>query len=76
MPSAFSSLQYLPCTGAIPGRTFTAPSPGPVIAVTLNGILLRRGGGALLYFTEIAGLITLSFDTEEGDRIYALCVAS
>lgn len=67
MPSSFSSLKYLPCTGS--GKLYSAP--GPVVAVSYNGILLMRGRG----FSESGGIINLNFSTEEGDRIYALCVA-
>lgn len=77
MPSSSSRLQYLLCTGS--GKTFVAPGV-PVVAVAYNGIWLRRGTalieiGNRLSFTETGGIITLSFSTEEGDAIYALCVA-
>lgn len=69
MPSALSRLRYLPCTGDVPGRIYTAP--GPVVAVSYNGILLAPN----LRYTVTAGIINLNFSTEEGDRIYAFCVA-
>ena len=72
MPSLFSSLQYRECAGS--GKLYSAPGPGPVVAVSYNGILLRRGIG-LLGYNETAGIINLNFSTEDGDRIYALCVA-
>jgi hypothetical protein len=63
-------LQNLACAGAVPGRIYTAPG-SPVVAVTYNGVLLRRG----IDYTLAVTTIMLNFSTETGDAINALCVA-
>jgi hypothetical protein len=69
MPSVLSRLQYLPCSGAVPGSVYIAP--GPVVAVSYNGELLRNN----VLYSQALGIITLRFTTEPGDKIYALCIA-
>lgn len=62
-------LQYLVCSGAVPGTAYTAP--GIVVAVAYNGNFLRP----TIDYTVAGGTnITLNFATETGDTIYALCV--
>jgi hypothetical protein len=67
-------LRYLPCAGAVPGNTYTAP--GTVIAVAYNGVLMPLGVDAptLSYTVTGGNEITLNFQTEAGyppDRIDA-----
>jgi hypothetical protein len=69
MPSALSSLRYVRCAGAVPGSVYIAP--GPIVAVSYNGQLLRNN----VLYTQALGIITLRFTTEPGDQIYALCIA-
>jgi hypothetical protein len=69
-PTPPPTLQYLPCTGAVPGTVYV--SPGAVIAVAYNGVLQRPG----IDYTVIGVTITLTFTTQAGDNVYALCVAS
>ena len=61
-------LAYLACSGSIPGTVFVAP--GPVIAVTYNGVMLRQ-----TLYTVAGNIITLLFTPEAGDRIDAFCIA-
>lgn len=70
MLSALSSLKILPCAGAVPGKVFMAPS-ATVIAIAYNGIWLR----ANTLYSQTGGIITLNFSAEQGDAIYALCIA-
>jgi hypothetical protein len=77
MPSApysapVQQLVYLPCSGDVPGSLYVAA--GAVIAVTWNGIFLPRGSGPGKNFTAADKLVTLSFATQVGDRIDALCI--
>jgi len=75
-PPTPSTLQYLPCTGAVPGTAYVAP--GQVLMVFYNGVALTPGGLSLptLSYTLTAGTqIALNFTTETGDLIYALCFA-
>lgn len=64
-----ANLAYAACTGAVPGTVYTAP--GNAIAVTYNGILLRKS-----LYTISGPIITLLFTTEVGDRIDAFCISS
>lgn len=68
-------LRYAHCTGAIPGTVYTAP--GPVIAVTYNGILMVPGQAPPTKSYTLSGnVITLNFSTSVGDRgIDAFCLA-
>jgi hypothetical protein len=70
MLSAFYKLRYLPCSH-VSGRIFS--SPGNVIAVSYNGILLRKTS-PLLGYSVTGSIVTLQFDTEIGDRVDAFCV--
>jgi hypothetical protein len=65
------SLKYLPCAGTIPGTAYVAP--GSVVAVSYNGVLLRP---TIDYTMTGAENINLTFETGDGDTIYALCVIS
>lgn len=70
-----SSLAYMPCTGTIGGRVFSAP--GRLVGVTYNGIFIFQDAVLpnLGYLLEPDGkTITTNFDTEPGDRIDAFCV--
>lgn len=62
-------LTWQPCTGAVPGSAYVAPSPAA--AVAQNGLLLRP----ILDYTLDPTLldITLTNPTSGGDNIYALC---
>jgi hypothetical protein len=76
-PPSLPSLQYLPCTGAVPGSFFTAP--GQVIAAFYNGVALPRNQALpTLSYTLSGGIsISLNFTAETGtpdDRIDALCI--
>jgi hypothetical protein len=67
-------LNYQPCTQT---GAFTFTSPGPVIAVSYNGILLPRDvsfptNSYSLAVDQIT--ITLNFSVESLDRIDALCI--
>lgn len=70
MLSAFYKLRYFPCT-LVNGRIFSAP--GRVVAVSYNGVLLRNTSPVLGYSAS-GSIITLGFDIEAGDKIYAFCV--
>ena len=61
-------LKMAMCTGAVPGTVYVAPG-SPVAAVFYNGILLAPSYYSLSFET-----ITLTFTTESGDTINALCV--
>ncbi len=61
-----SLLQYALCTGAVPGTVYTAP--GKVVAVAYSGSLLPTSA-----YSVAGNVITLNFETQEGDTIYALC---
>jgi hypothetical protein len=64
-----STLAYRACSGAIPGTNYLAP--GNVIAAVYNGVFLRPG----IDYTVTTGVnIALSFTTQIGDTVYALCV--
>jgi hypothetical protein len=65
-----ATLQYLPCSGAVPGTVYV--SPGVVIAVVYNGILQRLGTD----YTVSGVVITLTFTTAPGGNVYAFCIAS
>jgi hypothetical protein len=64
-----NSIAYLPCTGAVPGTTYRAA--GVVVAALYNGVFQRPG----IDYTLSAGgkQINLTFETEEGDTVTALC---
>jgi hypothetical protein len=67
------SLAPAPCSGAVPGSTYTAP--GIPILVFLNGVMLPRGESSpTLSYTATAETITLNFATAALDRIDALCL--
>ncbi len=74
---ALATLQYLPCTGAVPGSNYVAP--GTVVMVFLNGNALRP---TVDYTVSGGSGIALTFTTNGpspgfgGDEIYALCVVS
>jgi len=67
-------LMYAQCDGVVPGKIFSAP--GRIIAVAYNGLFLPVPLGLINTLTcSVAGeVITLNFNTQVGDRIYALCV--
>lgn len=76
-PPGLASLQYLPCTGAVPGTFYTAP--GKVVAAAYNGVLLPRGQALPTLSYTLSGdtSISLNFTTQTGtpnDRIDALCI--
>lgn len=76
-PPGIASLQYLPCTGVVPGSFYTAP--GKVIAVAYNGVFMPRNQALPTLSYTLAGetAISLNFLTETGDpddRIDALCI--
>jgi hypothetical protein len=73
-PPGIPQLEYLPCTGAVPGTAYTAP--GQVVAVAYNGVFLRANQALpILSYTLSGGTgITLNFTTETGDLIDALCI--
>jgi hypothetical protein len=76
-PPSIPSLQYLPCTGVVPGTFYTAP--GKVIAAAYNGVLMPRGAALPTLSYTLSGdtVISLNFTTETGspdDRIDALCI--
>lgn len=64
-----NSLAYSPCSGAVPGNTYTAP--GVIIALFYDGGVQRPG----IDYTLSNGGTTanLTFATQQGDDIYALC---
>lgn len=64
-----NSIAFMPCTGAVPGTTYTAP--GVVVAVSYNGTLQRPG----IDYTLSSGgkQINLTFATQAGDNVQALC---
>jgi hypothetical protein len=70
------NLEYAPCSGAVPGTVYVAPST--VLAPAYNGVLLPEGL-AMPTRSYTLGLdqqtITLNFTTESGDLIYALCIS-
>lgn len=66
-----SMLQYLACSGAVPGTVYTAP--GPLVAVANQGALLRPGIDYTVSGPVSGPVITLSSTTSAGDAIYALC---
>ena len=69
-----TGLRYVHCTGAIPGSVYTAP--GPVVAVSYNGILMIPDlPPPNLSYSVSGNVITLNFSTQAGDRgIDAFCV--
>lgn len=79
MPSAFFSplfprLQCVPLSPTGAASIFRAP--GYIIAVAWNGLFLRPNQAAPAKSCSIVGnVVTLTFTTESGDRVYALCVA-
>ena len=78
MGFVLNQVKYLPCTGALVGGNQTFVAPGPVVAVTYNGVLLQRGvaSPALSYTLASDNVtITLNFSPELGDRIDAICLA-
>jgi hypothetical protein len=61
------------CDGDIPGETYV--SPGPIVALFYNGILLPRGAAApRLSYTASGNTAILNFSTQPLDRIDSLCV--
>lgn len=75
-PTGFvpGGIKYLPCAGTVPGTVYTAP--GPVLAVSYNGIFLRANQALpILSYTVVGEAITLNFTTQIGDRIDALCIS-
>lgn len=73
-PAGIPELEYVLCTGAVPGTAYTAP--GAVIAVAYNGVFLPRGLSLPILSYTLAGgtAITLNFSTQTEDLIYALCI--
>jgi hypothetical protein len=73
-PAGIPELDYLPCTGTVPGTAYTAP--GTVVMVFYNGVALPAGQAfPILSYTLTGGTaITLNFTTDVGDQIYALCI--
>lgn len=69
---ALGDLAYLACVGTAPTTIYTAP--GPVVAVTYNGILLAYNDPTRLSYTFAGNVITLNFSTEDGDRVDAFCI--
>lgn len=66
-------IQYLACTGSIPGNVYTAP--GIPIAVSYNGLFMRANQAPPLFSYTVSGeVITLNFSTQAGDRIDAICI--
>jgi hypothetical protein len=64
------ALKTMVCNNTVPNTVYQAP--GLVVAAYYNGILLRP---TIDYTLGGAGtLINLTFSTEPGDNIYALCV--
>lgn len=68
---ALGSLAYQSCV-SVTANTFTAP--GPVVAVSYNGILLAYNDPTRLSYTVSGRTIMLNFSTETGDRIDAFCL--
>ena len=73
-PVGLTRLQYLPCTGAVPGTSYTAP--GTIVALFYNGVSLPVNQSAPVLSYTVAGgnVATLNFTTQTGDLIYALCI--
>lgn len=70
-----NALVYAVCTGAFPGTQYQAP--GRVIMVVYNGVAQRPTtdpADPQNYSVDAANLITLTFETYDGDTVYALCV--
>lgn len=71
-----ADLTYQPCTGTIGGNTFV--SPGRIVAVTYNGVIMPESAGPFPLLSYTIGAdgvtITLNFNTQAGDRIDAFCV--
>lgn len=70
---ALAGLSAQACSGAVPGNTYL--SPGPIVALFYNGVLLPRGQAfPTLSYTAAGEVATLNFNTEPLDRIDALCI--
>jgi len=66
-------IQYLPCTGSLPGNVFNAP--GIVVGVSYNGLLMRANlNPPWNSYTLNGQVITLNFQAQLGDRIDAICI--
>lgn len=64
-----NSLAYSPCSGAVPGNTYTAP--GQILVLFYNGVAQRPG---IDYTLSNGGMTAnLTFMTQAGDTINALC---
>ncbi|HET6220169.1 MAG TPA: hypothetical protein VFE27_24285 [Acidobacteriaceae bacterium] len=61
------------CVGAVPGSHYLAPGT-PVVAVIYNGTILDPNAVPTPDYTLVGPAITLSFNTQVGDKINALCV--
>lgn len=66
---AAAPLVYEVCAGAIPGTVYTAPAMA--VAVLYNGVFMRP---TIDYSVADGTLITLTFETQTGDTVYALCL--
>jgi hypothetical protein len=64
-----SMLQYVACTGDIPGTVYVAP--GKVVAAAYNGTLQPTTEYTIS--GDNSEIITLNFSTQAGDTVYALC---
>jgi len=65
-------LTYIQCTGTVPGNTYQAP--GPIIAVTYNGMVIPEGTSGLSWSRAGNNQIVLNFMTQPGDLIYAFVI--
>jgi hypothetical protein len=65
------NLQYLPCTGAVPGTVYTAP--GAIVMVMYNGLPLHPTTDYTLSGTQITLISSTTSSEPSGSPIYALC---
>jgi hypothetical protein len=75
VPIGLPYLSVQPCSGAVPGTSYTAP--GWVLMVLYNGVPLLPGLSLPTLSYTLSGayrVITLNFTTEVDDTIYALCI--
>lgn len=66
-------LSYQPCAGPVPGSVYHAP--GPIIAVTYNGVILpEEAATGLTWFRGSGNSVNLNFTTQAGDLIQAFVI--
>lgn len=68
------TVEYLPCTGVVPGTVYTAP--GKIIQLFVNGNAQRPGIDYNLDSTQTIATLTYSTQIQNGvpDTVYALCL--